>query len=105
VLRDLEKPQRGTLPRAPDDFLRAGDGATLANRVTLRGLLDQRPVNRDPPFVAGTGGVTLAWGSVPAARSVFRQVRARVAPYAIRSIRHTTYDIRHTTYDHVKGIS
>ncbi|KAG1679644.1 hypothetical protein FOA52_006161 [Chlamydomonas sp. UWO 241] len=74
VLRDLEKPQRGTLPRAPEDFLKSGDGATLASRVMLRGLLEQRPVNRDPPLVRGTGGVTLSWGSVPAACSVFRQL-------------------------------
>eukprot|EP00798_Chlamydomonas_sp_ICE-L_P007378 gene7378-502_t len=74
VLRDLDKPQHGFPSRAPDEFLKKGDGRSIQGRNRLTDLLKQHPVNRDPPFQPGNGGVKLTWGSSPSAQpaSIFR---------------------------------
>lgn len=46
VLRDLEKPRVGFPSRAPEDFLKAGEGLTLAQRGKLKRHLQRYPVNR-----------------------------------------------------------
>mmetsp|Transcript_33148 Transcript_33148/g.98656 ORF Transcript_33148/g.98656 Transcript_33148/m.98656 type:complete len:440 (-) Transcript_33148:238-1557(-) len=74
VTRDLEGPRRGFPTRGPDEFLRKGDGRELKARVKLRQLLAVKPVNRDPPFRPGNGGVRLSWESVPPAASIFRHL-------------------------------
>ncbi|KAG2427630.1 hypothetical protein HXX76_012281 [Chlamydomonas incerta] len=69
ILRDLDRPRVGFPARPPEDFLRSGEGLTLRQRNTLTHHLRKNPVNREPPFVKGTGGVHLSYDSLFAYKS------------------------------------
>ncbi|GAX80796.1 hypothetical protein CEUSTIGMA_g8232.t1 [Chlamydomonas eustigma] len=71
VLRDMGEPRLGFALQSPDNFLKVGDGQSLRTRVAMKELLKKYPVNRDPPFRKGNGGVRLSWQSVPMAASLF----------------------------------
>ncbi|KAG2428536.1 hypothetical protein HYH02_014340 [Chlamydomonas schloesseri] len=64
ILRDLDPPRIGFPSRPPEDFLRAGEGLTLRQRNTIKQHMKKHPVNREPPFVKGTGGVHLSYDSL-----------------------------------------
>ncbi|PNW86730.1 hypothetical protein CHLRE_02g095115v5 [Chlamydomonas reinhardtii] len=64
ILRDLDKPRVGFPARPPEDFLRSGEGLTLRQRNTIKDHLRKHPVNREAPFVKGTGGVHLSYDSL-----------------------------------------
>ncbi|KAG2486832.1 hypothetical protein HYH03_014515 [Edaphochlamys debaryana] len=53
--------------RPPEDFLKSGQGLDLGQRNRLRAHLRKFPVNTEPPFVPGTGGIVLSPGP-PAGR-------------------------------------
>lgn len=74
VSRDLTKPPHGFALKGPDKYLKSGEGCSLATRRKIRELLQQHPVNRDPAFQRGTGGIRLSWESVPRAGSIFRHL-------------------------------
>ncbi|GLC39864.1 hypothetical protein PLESTB_001290800 [Pleodorina starrii] len=59
ILRELSPPRLGFPSRPPEDFLRGGEGLSLRQRNQLKEKLKRHPVNTEPPFQPGTGGVCL----------------------------------------------
>ena len=74
VLRAGMENHHGFGLRGPDRYLKSGEGCSLKTRRAIKELLRKQPVNRDPIFRGGTGGVRLSWESVPRAGSIFRWV-------------------------------
>ncbi|GFH08412.1 uncharacterized protein HaLaN_03365 [Haematococcus lacustris] len=74
VLRDLAPSMIGSPPRSPGQFLRKGQGPELHVRTNLAQWLKRHPVNREPPFQPGNGGVCLDRNQLPAAQSIFRHL-------------------------------
>ena len=74
VSRDLAKPPHGFALKGPGKYLKSGEGCSLATRQKMKELLKQHPVNKDPAFQRGTGGIRLSWESVPRAGSIFRHL-------------------------------
>ncbi|GFR48696.1 hypothetical protein Agub_g10652 [Astrephomene gubernaculifera] len=60
ILRDLDQPRVGFPSRPPEDFLKAGSGLSLRQRNQLKEHLKRCPVNVEPPFKPGTGGVRIS---------------------------------------------
>lgn len=74
VTRDVGRSLHGFANKGPDRYLKKGEASSLRTRVKLKELLATYPVNRDPPFRKGTGGVRLSFESVPSANSIFRHL-------------------------------
>jgi len=73
-MRSLSKPQHGFAVKGPDRYLKSGEGCSLKTRVAIKNLLNVHPVNRDPAFRRGTGGISMSWDSTPKACSIFRHL-------------------------------
>lgn len=78
MLRDYSPSWLGFPLRGPDHYLKQGDGKSLRVRNNLTAWLKRHPVNREPPFVKGSGGVKFSWADVQQPASLFRWVRAHV---------------------------
>ena len=74
IIRPVSKPQHGFALKGPDRYLKSGEGCSLKTRVAIKELLKKCPVNRDPAFRKGSGGIRLSWESVPQASSIFRHL-------------------------------
>ncbi|KAK9813013.1 hypothetical protein WJX72_007529 [[Myrmecia] bisecta] len=57
VLRNITPPKRGAPQREPWEFLQRHGGKSLRQRVVQKAVLAEQPINRDPAFQPGNGGI------------------------------------------------